>query len=68
MVVFGVLYVDVIGYFGSWRWLSVACIAVCLVWSFALLIVPESPAYLLSQRDVEGARKALQVRTTEYVL
>ena len=32
MVVIGVLYIDVVGAAGSWRWLSVSCIALCVIW------------------------------------
>ena len=32
MVVIGVLYIDVVGAAGSWRWLSVSCIALCVLW------------------------------------
>jgi hypothetical protein len=61
MVVVGVLYVDIVGYFGSWRWLSVACIALCLIWVLALIFVPETPSYLMSKKDFDGARRALTV-------
>ena len=110
MVVIGVLYIDVVGAAGSWRWLSVSCIALCVIWdgilrfahsaklktvhvlycinyliciiiklkhslyhyfyvnanavtgrSIALLSVPETPAFLLTKRDFDGARRSLEV-------
>ena len=41
MVVIGVLYIDVVGAAGSWRWLSVSCIALCVIWDgiFDLYVV-----------------------------
>ncbi len=39
----GVLYVDVIGAFLNWRWISVACLGLVFVWSLLLLYIPESP-------------------------
>jgi MFS family permease len=59
MITIGVLYMDVLGALGSWRWLSVAGIALSLVWGLLLLWTPESPAYLLSQKDIDGARRAM---------
>ena len=38
MVVIGVLYIDVVGAAGSWRWLSVSCIALCVLWDGILLV------------------------------
>jgi hypothetical protein len=37
----------------------VAGIALCLVWGLLLLWTPESPAYLLTQKDFDGARRAM---------
>lgn len=68
MVTLGVMYVDVVGAFGSWRWLCVACVAMTLVWAIALFFVPESPAYLLSQKRFNEARLSLQfLRGHEYI-
>ena len=43
MVTIGVLYVDIVGAFVSWRWISVACVGMTLIWSVMLLFIPESP-------------------------
>lgn len=61
MVSFGILYVNVIGYFGSFSWLSVAVIFVCLIWSMLLLRIPESPEYLVTTGNREQAKQALRV-------
>ena len=61
MVTIGVLYVDILGYFGSWRWLSVGCMVSAVVWAVSLLLVPESPAYLLQKRKYDEAREAMEV-------
>ena len=65
MVTFGILYIDVVGLLGSWRWLSVAVILISFLWAVLLLAVPDSPAFLVSQRRYEDARKALQVINSE---
>ena len=59
MVTFGVLFVDVLGALTTWRWMSVACIGVCLLWAFLMLLSPESPPYLLTKKDYDGAREAM---------
>ena len=61
MVVIGVLYVDVVAIFGSWRWMTVLCIFVCAVWALLLLAIPETPAFLMSRRKLDDARRALIV-------
>ena len=61
LVTLGILYVDVVGFFGSWRWLSVACLVFSFVWAAALMLVPESPVYLMRKRRLDDARRALQV-------
>jgi hypothetical protein len=43
MVTIGVLYVDIVGAFVNWRWISVACVALTLLWSVLLIFIPESP-------------------------
>ena len=61
MVTIGVLYPGIIGAVTTFRWVSVACIAWSLVWSLCLLwLCPESPRYLLTLKDYDGARQALQ--------
>ena len=59
-VTIGILYVGVVGAFASWRWLSVACIGMCLVWGILLLMIPESPSYSLSKKNYDAAREAMQ--------
>ena len=60
MVTIGVLYVGIVGAFVDWRWLSVACLAIAVLWGIAMLLCPESPAHLLAKGKTEGARKALE--------
>lgn len=62
MVCFGIFFVDVIGLAGSWRWLSVAIITVCLSWIVMLLIIPETPIFLISMERDEDARQSLKVK------
>lgn len=61
LVTVGVLYIDALGATKAWRWLSVACIAMCVVWIVLLMLIPESPSYLLAKKNYDEARKALQV-------
>ena len=59
MLTVGVLLGMSVGSFQSWRWLSVVCILCSFTWSSLLLLVPESPIFLLCMdREVE-ARDAL---------
>jgi len=60
MVTIGVLYVGIVGAFLPWRWLSVACLALSLIWGLLMLKCPESPAYLCQTGDGESARSAMQ--------
>ena len=59
MVTVGVLLGMGIGSFNSWRWLSVVCLLADLAWAFLLLLVPETPAYLLSKNKEYEARASL---------
>lgn len=60
MVTVGVLYVDVTGSLMGWRWISVSCIAVVLLWSFLMLFIPETPAYLLTRKKYDAARASME--------
>ena len=56
------------GAFVTWRWLSVACLGLSLLWSLTVLVNPESPAYLMSHKDFDGARASLQkLRGHDYI-
>jgi len=60
MVTIGVLYVGIIGAFLSWQWLSVACLALTLIWGLLMSTCPESPVYLCQKGDEEAARASMQ--------
>ena len=60
MVTFGVLHVDVIGKFLGWKWITVACIAIVVLWAILMLFIPESPHYLLTEKKYDAARSALE--------
>ena len=60
MVTIGVLYVGIVGAFVDWRWLSVACLALAVLWGLMMLFCHESPFYLLSKNKYEKARTSLQ--------
>ena len=62
------LFKGIVGAFVTWRWLSVACLGLSLLWSLTVLVNPESPAYLMSHKDFDGARASLQkLRGHDYI-
>jgi len=68
MVTFGILMVTAVGCLGDWRWLSISCLLAIAVWSFCLLIVPESPAHYISSGRNADARDSLEwLRGTNHV-
>ena len=60
MVTIGVLEVIVVGVCGSWRWLTISCLVMCLLWIGCLFFVPETPVYYLTQKKYREAREALE--------
>ena len=61
MFTIGIMYSSIVGAMtDSWRWLSVSCMVWCVIWSILLLFCPESPLYLLTQKDVHEARQSLK--------
>jgi len=60
MVTIGVLYVGIIGAFLSWQWLSVACLALALLWGILMYFCPESPVYYCQKGEEASARAAMQ--------
>ena len=68
MVTFGVMLVIVVGVCGSWRWISISCLVMTVVWMIALIFVPETPAQYLSQKKYREARESLEwLRGTTHV-
>jgi len=60
MVTVGVMLVFVVGVSGSWRWISISCLAMIVVWMVALLFVPETPAHYIGQKRYREARESLE--------
>jgi len=60
MVTIGVLLAIVVGVCNSWRWLTIACLAMVVVWALLLLAVPETPAYQLTKKRYREARQSLE--------
>ncbi|KAM0326114.1 hypothetical protein ACHAQA_006707 [Verticillium albo-atrum] len=60
----GILLTQTLGFFlshgDSWRIILATGAVIALVQSFGLLFVPESPAWLAANGDVNGARRILQ--------
>jgi len=48
-----------IGTYANWEIQALACGAVPVLCFFLMLFIPESPRFLLEQKDVDSARKAL---------
>lgn len=68
MVTIGVLQVIVVGICGSWRWTTISCLVMCLIWILCLVFVPETPVYRLTQKKYREAREALEwLRGTDNV-
>jgi len=68
MVVWGVLLGIAAGALVSWRWLSVICLVMVVVWAVLLIPIPESPAQLLANKQYRAARESLEwLRETVYV-
>merc|ERR1719400_1465342 len=68
MVTIGVLQVIVVGVCGSWRWTTISCLVMCLLWIGCLFFVPETPVYYLTQKKYREAREALEwLRGTDNV-
>jgi len=60
MVTFGVMLVVVVGVSGSWRWISICCLVMVVVWMISLVFVPETPAHYISLKNYRGARESLE--------
>ena len=60
MVTFGILHVSVIGKFLGWRWITVGCIAIIVVWTILMLFIPETPHYLLTKKKYDAAKASLE--------
>merc|ERR1719323_112699 len=60
MVVFGVMLVIVMGLTENWRWVSIACLLMIVIWATSLLFVPETPAHFISNGQDSAAREALE--------
>ncbi|XP_065556829.1 facilitated trehalose transporter Tret1-like isoform X2 [Artemia franciscana] len=60
MVVTGILLGYFVGAFVTWWWLSIISGFIPLMFMIAMMFVPESPVYLISKNDENGAKKALQ--------
>ena len=68
MVTLGVLEVIVVGACGSWRWTTISCLVMCLLWIGCLFFVPETPVYYLTKKQYREAREALEwLRGTDNV-
>ena len=50
MVTVGVLEVIAAGFLDSWRWLTIACLVMCLLWVACIFFIPESPVLELTSR------------------
>ena len=68
MVTFGILHVDIIGTFLGWKWITVGCMAIIVVWAVLMLFIPETPFYLLTEKKYDAARSSLEfLRGNAYI-
>ncbi|OXA62848.1 facilitated trehalose transporter Tret1-2 homolog [Folsomia candida] len=59
MVVLGILFVNTVGSFADWQWLSLICGFVPLVFLISMIFVQESPRYLLMKGKNADASQSL---------
>jgi len=60
MVTFGIMLVVAAGVFNSWRWISVSCLVMTMLWMLCLLFIPESPTHYLTKKNYADARESLE--------
>nr|XP_022911996.1 facilitated trehalose transporter Tret1-like [Onthophagus taurus] len=56
----GMVLVYFMGWFMDWRTLSWVCTALTIAPCFLIMLIPESPVWLISKGRIEQARKSLQ--------
>ena len=59
MLSLGITLVYILGKFLNWRWVAVAPIVLIMLFATGMLLVPESPIWLLGHRGGEETRGAL---------
>ncbi|PHH62124.1 hypothetical protein CDD81_7555 [Ophiocordyceps australis] len=63
---FGILVAQVLGYFlssqesGRWRWILASAAFIATAQGAGLLVLPESPAWLATHGDADGAKRTLR--------
>ena len=60
MVTIGCMEVIVVGICGSWRWLTLSCLMMVVIWIACLFFIPESPVHYISLKRYSDAREALE--------
>nr|CAD7453115.1 unnamed protein product [Timema tahoe] len=64
----GILFAYVVGYYASYTTFTAICLAMPVAFMASFFWMPETPAYLISQNNPDGARKALMWLRTGYVV
>nr|CAD7577771.1 unnamed protein product [Timema californicum] len=64
----GILFAYVVGYYASYTTFTAICLAMPVIFMASFFWMPETPVYLISQNNPDGARKALMwLRTGDVV-
>nr|CAD7577772.1 unnamed protein product [Timema californicum] len=64
----GILFTYVVGYYASYTTFTAICLAMPVIFIASFFWMPETPVYLISQNNPDGARKALMwLRTGDMV-
>nr|CAD7440089.1 unnamed protein product [Timema bartmani] len=63
-----ILFAYVVGYYASYTTFTAICLAMPVAFMASFFWMPETPAYLISQNNPDGARKALMWLRTGYVV
>ncbi|OXA62850.1 Facilitated trehalose transporter Tret1 [Folsomia candida] len=59
LITVGILYIFIIGTYVNWQYQAVACGVIPIVFHAFMMFAPESPRYLVEQRKLSDASKAL---------
>jgi len=60
MVTIGVLQVIVVGISGYWRWMTISCLAITVLWIACIFVIPETPVHYITCKKYSEAREALE--------
>ena len=60
MVTIGIVEVISVGICGSWRWLTISCLFLTVLWIGCIFFIPESPVHYITLKRYSDARESLE--------